>query len=119
MNKYSKLFSEIVEKTQNDSIKWVQISKTENSNIIFDSKFVYRQFKTSIEINGEQYSILSVEKKFYDSDYEYQQKSVEFLIISNEELVIALNNLVIDDSELSKLNSLIINKNDKIFKLFG
>ena len=121
MNKYEKLFNEIVQKTHDNEIDWRQTSKSAHSDLIFNSDMVYRQYSGEFTKGDEVYEVVFVEKKTDDPnlDFAYQRYMPELLVIdSRNELLVTLTDSVIEKTDLIELVNEIEGRNDRIKKLF-
>lgn len=121
MNKYEKLFEEIMDKTESGEIKWKQINKSAHSDLIFNAQFAFRQYSGKLEKNDESFEVIFVEKKTEDPahDFAYDKYIPEILIVDqNNELLITLTDSVIERDQMLELVGRIEEKNDKIKKLF-
>lgn len=112
MNKYEELFNEIKSKTRDETLKWQQLRRSANSDIIFNPSTVFRQFSASLERGGAEFKILLVEKKFEDpdSDFGYEKYYPELLLISEGELVATIDDSVIAISDMANLASTVESK---------
>jgi hypothetical protein len=122
MNKYEKLFEEIVNKTKDNKIAWRQSSKTAHADLIFNPDMVYRQYSGELSKDGETYNVVFVEKKADDPvhDFAYQRYMPEIMIIdSKNELLLTLTDSVIDKGDMINLVKEIEEKNDRTRKLLG
>lgn len=121
MNKYEKLFNDIVEKTESNEIKWKQISKNANSDFIFNSDMTFRQYSGKYMKDEDSYTLIFVEKKYDDPvhDFAYQAYKPEILVVDdNNELLVTLTDSIIEKADLIELVQEIQEKNDKAKKLF-
>jgi hypothetical protein len=120
MNKYDKLFREILSLTRDGTLKWKLLTRAANDHIIFNPMLVFRQFEARMLKSDETYKLLFVEKKSVDAEYDGLEKySPELLVLHDGELIVTLTDSVIERSELVRLLELIEPKSDKARKLFG
>lgn len=121
MNKYEKLFFEILLKTKDETLKWRQIRKQSNSELVFNPSLIWRQFSADFVRDGATFTLLLVEKKHEDPDYDfaYEKYSLELLVIDEGELVATISDSIIERTDMIALASLIESKSDKAKKLFG
>jgi hypothetical protein len=122
MNKYELLFNEIMQKTRNEKLKWKQLKRNANSELIFSANLVFRQFSAAFEREGAEFELLLIEKKYEDPDYDYvyDKYRPELLVIDDDgELIITLTDSVIERNDLIRLADLVETKTDRANKLFG
>ncbi len=121
MNKYEKLFQSIFDETKAKKIEWKQIRKTANSDLIFNSNLVFRQFSGEFKKRENIFNLVFVEKKTDDPEYAipYQKYIPELLIIDkDDELLVTLTDAMIDKAELIELKELLEDKSDRAKLLF-
>lgn len=121
MNKYEKLFRDIVDKTNSGDIKWKQTSRNAHSDLIFNPDMAFRQYSGKYKKGDDIYSVVFVEKKYDDPvhDFAYQAYKPEVLIIDeNNELLVTLTDSIIEKTDLIDLVQEIEEKNDRTKKLF-
>lgn len=121
MNKYEALFKEISALTKNGGISWSQISRSANSDLIFNSSSVFRQFKSKMEKSGNTYVIYFIEKKRPDPEYDFEidKYSPEILVVDDQnELVAMLSDSIIDRHDLYQFAGTVESKSDRASKLF-
>jgi hypothetical protein len=121
MNKYEKLFSDIVEKTDSGEIEWRQISKSSHADLIFNPDMAFRQYSANYKKGSETYEVIFVEKKTDDPnfDFAFQKYMPEVLVIDkNNDLIVTLTDSVIEKNHMIDLVKNIEKKNDKTKKLF-
>lgn len=121
MNKYEILFNEILEDTNNGKLKWKQVSKRANTDVIFNPNKVFRQFKSQLVRDNTEYVLLLVEKKYDDPefDFAFERYDLELLILEQGELVTCMTESVIEKKYMMKLVDLVETKSDKANKLFS
>ncbi len=122
MNKYERLFNEILEDTKNGKLKWKLVSKRSNADIIFNPYLVFRQFSSQLIRDDTEYELLLVEKKFVDPDDDFfllDRYALELLILEQDELVTCMTESVIERKDMLKLVDLVETKSDKAKKLFS
>jgi len=121
VNKYEKIFKDIVDKTSLNEIEWKQTSKSAHSDLIFNPDMTFRQYTGEYKKGENTYEVVFVEKKYDDPihDFAYQAYRPEILIIDdNNELLVTLTDSIIEKSALSDLVNDIEDKNDRVKKLF-
>ncbi|MCB1826637.1 MAG: hypothetical protein KDJ54_19465 [Candidatus Competibacteraceae bacterium] len=121
MNKYEELFEEILQKTREGDLKWKQLRKTSNSDVIISVNLVWRQFETELERNEQNFTILLVEKKYEDPDldFAYEKYAPELLVLLDNELVTTIDDSTVSRSKLISLVSAVESRSDRAKKLFG
>lgn len=121
MNKYEKLFAQVFAATQQGGLEWKQIKKWENATVIFNPNTVFRQFSSQLDIDGTIFTVLLVEKKHEDPEYEFSREKYvpEVLILHEGELVVSITDSIISTDKLIQLVGLVESKSDKSKKLFG
>jgi len=121
MNKYEQLFDEILSQAQSGRLKWKQLRRQANSDIIFDPSLVYRQYSAELQREGGEFTVLLVEKKYDDpeSDFAYQRRIPELLILDEGELVTRITDSIIERTDMYKLINIVETRSDKAQKLFG
>ncbi len=121
MNKYEKLFAEIYSQTKAGTLKWKQLRRQANSDLIFNPNLVWRQFAADFERDENTFTIILVEKKYEDPDFDfaYEKYSPELLVIDEGELVATISDSVIEKNDMIRLSNLVEMKSDKAKKLFG
>lgn len=121
MNKYEKLFNEIFSQTKAGSLKWMQLRRQANSELIFNPNLVWRQFSTDFVRDNSTFTIILVEKKYEDPDFDftYEKYSLELLIIDDGELITTISDSIIESSDMIQLANLVETKSDRAKKLFG
>lgn len=121
MNKYEKLFLDIVAKTNSGEMEWKQIKKSANESLIFNPDMVFRQYSADLKRTNEIYKVVFVEKKSADPehDFAFEKYIPEILIIDKDgELIVTLTDSVIERAHLITQMQNIQEKNDKTKKLF-
>jgi hypothetical protein len=119
MNKYEKLFEDIAKKTRAGTLKWKQLRRHANSDLIFSSSLVFRQFSADLERSGNRFKLLLVEKKYPEFDFAYDKYRPELLVVDEDgELVTTLTDSVIKQSDLTQLADIVETRSDKASKLF-
>lgn len=121
MNKYEKLFDEIIRQTRSGELQWKQVRRHSNSDLIFSPNFVFRQFTSNLTRGGNDFKLLLVEKKYEDPehDFVYDKYRPEILVIDDDgELVATLTDSVIDRSDIVRLADIVETRSDKANKLF-
>jgi len=121
MNKYEKLFSEILSLTKNGDLRWKQLKRHQNSELIFNPNLIWRQYSGELERDGNTFTIILVEKKCEDPefDFAYEKYIPELLIVDDGELIATINDSVIEKNDMINLANLVETKSDKAKKLFG
>jgi hypothetical protein len=121
MNKYEKLFAEIYSQTKAGTLKWKQLRRQANSDLIFNPNLVWRQFAADFERDENAFTIILVEKKYDDPDFDfaYEKYSPELLVVDDGELVATISDSIIERTDMIRLANLIEIKSDKAKKLFG
>jgi len=121
MNKYEMLFKEILDRTRDGKLKWKQLNKRANSEVIFNPNLVFRQFSSQLIRDDTEYELLLVEKKFVDPDDDFllDRYALELLILEQDELVTCMTESVIERKDMMKLVDLVETKSDKAKKLFS
>lgn len=121
MNKYEKLFAEIYSQTKAGTLKWKQLRRQANSDLIFNPNLVWRQFAADFERDENTFTIILVEKKYEDPDFDlsYEKYAPELLVIDEGELVATISDSVIEKNDMIRLSNLVEMKSDKAKKLFG
>lgn len=121
MNKYEKLFEEIVQKTRSGALKWKQLRRHANSDLIFSPNLVFRQFSADLERTGGKFKLLLIEKKYEDPEFEfvYDKYRPELLVVDDDgELISTLTDSLIERSNLTRLADMVETRSDKANKLF-
>ncbi|CAB3696196.1 hypothetical protein CEY09_23975 [Achromobacter marplatensis] len=121
MNKYETLFEEIVKQTRTSKLRWKQIRRNSNSDLIFNPSLVFRQFSTCFERAGNDFTLLLLEKKYDDpeQDFAFEKYLPELLVIDHDgELVATITDSVIERTDMIRLANLVENRSDKASKLF-
>jgi hypothetical protein len=105
MNKYERLFSRIFAATTGKLISWTQTPRSANSDYIFNSSFVLRQFVGRFEDDGSVYDLIYVEKKVPDPDFDYiyDQFQPELLVFQGQQLLLTLTDSLIDRESFRNL----------------
>ena len=121
MNKYEKLFNEILDATGDGKLKWRQLNKRENSEVIFNAYLVFRQFSSQLIKGDSEYTVLLVEKKFVDHEvFPLDDKyTLELLVLEQGELITCITESVIEKKDMIKLVDIVETKSDKAKKLFS
>jgi len=121
MNKYEKLFDDILNKTKLGVLEWRQLRKDANSDVIFNVNVVWRQYSTTIERNTHSFTILLVEKKYDDPEFDlaYEKYRSELLVLDEGELVTTLDDSTVSATDIAKLISVVETKSDKAKRLFS
>lgn len=122
MNKYEALFDAITKQTKAGELKWKQLRRQANSDLIFNPGLVFRQFEAKFSKAGEDFNLLLVEKKYDDPehDYAFQRYFPELLVVDEAgELVATLTDSLIERTALSRLVDMVEVRSDKANKLFG
>ena len=121
MNKYELLFDEIENGTRSGSIKWKQIRRSANSDVIFNPNLAFRQFSAKFTRGKNDFTLLLVEKKYDDPDHDfaYEKYQLELLVVDDGELVVTLTESVIERQQLIRLVDMVERRSDRAGKLFG
>jgi hypothetical protein len=121
MNKYEELFNEILSQTKSGKLNWRQVRKESNSELIFNSSLIWRQFTADLVRGNNNFTLLFVEKKYEDPayDFTYEKYLPELLIIHEGELIATLSDSVIDISDMIALANIVETTSDKAKLLFG
>jgi hypothetical protein len=121
MNKYEKFFNEILNETRDGILKWRQLNKRENSEVIFNAHLVFRQFSTQLVRGDSEYTVLLVEKKYLDPDDDFflDKYTLELLVLEQGELITCITESVIEKKDMIKLVDFVKTKSDKANKLFS
>jgi len=122
MNKYEALFDEIFKQTKTGKIRWKQVRRGSNSDLIFNPNLVFRQFASTFERAGGKFKLFLLEKKFDDPDHDfvYEKYLPELLIVDeDDELVTTLTDSLIERADMIRLANMVETKSDKASKLFG
>jgi hypothetical protein len=90
MNKYETLFADILKQTKSGLLKWKQLRRYENSEIIFNPNIVFRQFKSVLTLGNYKYTLLLIEKKYDDPEYDFafEKYALEVLILMKVSLLL-------------------------------
>ncbi len=121
MNKYETLFNDILKQTKLGKLKWAQVDKRSNSQVIFNSNLVFRQYKASYLRNEEKYFIILVEKKFEDPNFDFAFESYEqevLVLDADGELLVSMTDNLIEKKSLETLSSYVEENNDRTSSLF-
>jgi len=121
MNKYEELFDSIYKQTKNNQLKWKQLKKSANADVIFNPNLVFRQFAATYIKNEDEFEVVFIEKKFDDPehDYAYERYASEIIVLDEDnELIATLTDSVIERGDMLKLAELIEQKSDRAKKLF-
>ena len=120
MNKYEILFADILKQTKAGLLKWKQLHRYANSEIIFSPNIVFRQFESTLVLGSNEYKLLLIEKKYDDPEHDFVFDSyvLEMLILDDGELVTTLSDSVIERSDLIKLANMVETRSDKASRLF-
>lgn len=121
MNKYEKLFEDVATQTRSGTLKWKQLRRHANSELIFCPTLVFRQYSADFARSGNQFKLLLVEKKSEDPEFDfgYDKYRPELLVVDDEgELVTTLTDSVIERSNLIRLADMVETRSDKASKLF-
>lgn len=121
MNKYEVLFEEIEKGTRSGTIKWKQLRRTANADIVFNSNLVFRQFSAEFSRGKNDFTLLLLEKKYEDPehDFVYEKYQLELLVVDAGELVVTLTESVIERQQLIRLVDTVERRSDRANKLFG
>ena len=122
MNKYEKLFNEILDATEEGKLKWRQLNKREKSEVILNSNLVFRQFSSQLIKGDSEYTVLLVEKKYVDPDDDFPldyKYTLELLVLEQGELITCITESVIEKKDMMKLMNFVETKSDRIDKLFS
>lgn len=122
MNKYETLFDEIINQTRAKSLRWKQVGRDENSELIFNPNLVFRQFSADFPRNGAHFKLLLIEKKHDDPEdyFGYARYAPEVLVVDDDgELITTLTDSVIERRDMLRLADMVETRNGKQSKLFG
>jgi hypothetical protein len=121
MNDYQALFSEIVAQTESGRLKWMQISKRANAELIYDPRRVHLQFSACFSRADHIFTLLLIEKNYnnYAADFTTQNYVVELLVVHENELVVTVLDTAVGRRALMRLLASVVALNDKTEKLFG
>ncbi len=90
MNRHRELYDEVMAQTRDGALKWRQIARQENAEVILDSLRVVRQFTTTFVRFGITYTLLCVEKRQYiqeDLFFGSEESVGELLFLRDGELI--------------------------------
>lgn len=121
VNKYEALFDEILKLTQSQSLRWDQVPRHANADLILNPGTVIRQSAADFSRGENRFKLLLVEKKVDDPEYDFpaQKYAPELLILDQAgELVTTLRDNVISWVDLIRLATMIESQSENISKLF-
>lgn len=121
MNKYELLFQEILDRTASRELAWRQLPRTANADMIFHLGSVFRQFAAVLPREGEDFTVVLVEKKVEEAQlfHSYERYVPELLVLDQRgELVTTLTDSVIELKDMLRLAQLVEAQGDKAVKLF-
>jgi hypothetical protein len=89
MNKYLDLVHDILEGTQNGSLRWKQVDNEKNAQYIREPSNVIRQFETPFSFNGTPTTLVCVESRFYIDDYlfPHEDRRCELIVLAGKEVI--------------------------------
>jgi uncharacterized lipoprotein YehR (DUF1307 family) len=122
MNKYEVLFDEILKQTEMRTLKWKQLRRYANTDLIFDAQKVFRQYEADFARGGYSFKIVLVEKKYdmEDVDFTFDERKLQLLVLDEDgELITTLTDAVIDPKKMLRLAGMVETRNDGAGKLFG
>lgn len=122
MNKYEILFNDIFQQTKNNSLRWRQVPRNTNAELIFNPHLVFRQFSADFPRSGGRFKLFLLEKKYADPEYgfAYEKYVPEILIVDDQdELVTTLTDAVIEHKDMTRLADMVETRNDNAAKLFA
>lgn len=120
MNKYERLFEDVLQATRDGGISWRQLKRFENSDLILHPHLVFRQYAAKMQRGDDLYTILLIEKKFEDpeADIPIDKYSPELLFLADGELVTTITDTIVDRKTFFRLVDLVERRSDKAKKLF-
>jgi hypothetical protein len=121
MNKYERLFNEILDGTRDGRLKWKQLNRRANADVIFNPNLVFRQFSAELKRDDSEFTVLFVEKKYEDPDFDFplERYTPELLVLEEGELVTNITDSIVGRGEMRKLADLVETRSDKATRLFG
>lgn len=120
MNKYEKLFRQILDQTHSGDLAWRQERRGAYADIIYNPQTVFRLYSADFSRKDNQFKLLLVEKKFDDpeQDFAYQAYAPQLLVIDDDELIATLTDSIIERRDFINLIDLVESNNDRANSLF-
>lgn len=121
MNKYERLFQEILDRTGSRELVWRQLPRTANADLIFHLGRVFRQFAAVLPREGEDFTVVLVEKRVEEAQLfaSVERYAPELLVLDQRgELVTTLTDSVIELKDMLRLAQLVEVQSDTASKLF-
>jgi hypothetical protein len=121
MNEYERLFAEILEQTKDGSLKWKQVRRTANAELLLNADTVIRQFETAFSRNSHPYKLILLEKRVIEEGWFFRTelREPELHVVEDGELLTSLDRLYIHPDDIRRLLGLVEPRADKSHQLFG
>ena len=121
MSKEYKLFEQIVQATDSKKMLWKLKSNTSYSDVIFQPNHVFRIFEGEYEKDGDEYTVLLVEKKYGDPewDFEVERYRPEIYFLYQGSIVLVLDDTKIELQQLIQLINVVEITTDRARKLLS
>ncbi|MEW6351241.1 MAG: hypothetical protein AB1646_19470 [Thermodesulfobacteriota bacterium] len=124
MDKYDLFLQDIMEKTQDESLAWENVSPGRYSDYIFQSDSAYRAFACEYMANERKYWLVFIDKKVPSHLDNWgtvvdEEHVCELIVLQEGRLLIALDEDYVDAEDLLQLSLLIEEKSAQTKELFA
>lgn len=121
MSKESLLFSKIVEETESGQLSWRIVPRGRYSEFIFQPKQVFRIFETNYTKDDDSYTVLLVEKKYDDPEWDFavERYRPEMYFLFDDAIVLVIDEDSVDMNRLVRLVKSVEVSTDRAKRLLG
>lgn len=121
MSKETALFSKIVSNTDAGKLNWKLARRDRYSDLVFQPKQVFRIFETKYTKDDDDYTVLLVEKKYDDPEWDFsvERYRPELYFIYDGGIVLVIDEDAVDMNQLIRLVKTVEVSTDRAKRLLG
>lgn len=121
MSNEAKLFRKIVQATEAGELQWKLVSRSRYSELIFQPNQVFRIFQTTFSKDDDDYTVLLVEKKYDDPDWDFaiEKYRPEMYFLFDDSIVLVIDEDAVDLPQLIRLVKRVELSTDRAKRLLG
>lgn len=121
MSNEIELFERIAKATSAGKLSWSLAPKGRYADVIFQPNHVFRVFETTYTKDDDDYTVLLVEKKYEDPDWDFavEKYRPEMYFLFDREIVLTIDEDVVDLNHLIRLVRRVELNTDRAKKLLG
>jgi hypothetical protein len=121
MSNETKLFRKIVQETEAGELEWKLVPRGRYSELIFQPNQVFRLFQTTFTKDDDDYTVLLVEKKYDDPDWDFELEKYrpEVYFLYDQSIVLVIDEDTVDMNQLIRLVKRVELSTDRAKRLLG